>query len=277
MADAPVDNTTPQHNQQPTEALMKTISKVLLLTMTAALAACSEEATAPQATVEPSTPAYEGSMQDLLPGQVVQFSITIDPSRTTYYYLGAGNSLTFPAGSLCSIYSSYGQTEWDKPCNKAYSPITINVKAWLDAQGHARVDFDKHVRFVPSTDPAKWVVITFADMQAALDPFFNILYCPATTGACLDEAKLDPTLVTVRNPLTGKITRRIKHFSGYNVAAGRDVEGYAPSFSISPSDLELDSVDAISAAYPRMNAEDAASMLNRVREAKRSGYILASG
>jgi hypothetical protein len=267
---------------------MKTLNKVLLLSMTAALAACSEDAMAPNATVEPSTPAYEGSMQDLLPGQVVRFSITIDPSRTTYYYLGAGNSLVFPAGSLCSTHSSYGESEWDKPCNKAYSPLTINVTAWRDSKGHPRVDFDKHVRFVPSNDRSKWVVITFADMQAALDPFFNILYCPGVTsnsgsgsnGTCYDESKRDPSLVTVRDPLTGKITRRIKHFSGYNVAAGRemaDMYNLVPSFSISPSDLELDSVDAISAMYPRMNAEEAAGMLSRVREAKRSGYILASG
>jgi hypothetical protein len=258
---------------------MKKISKILLLTMAGALAACSEDATAPQTSVEPSTPVYEGSNQDLAPGYVVSFNITIDPSRTTYYYLGAGNSLTFPAGSLCASNSTYGATEWDKPCTKAWSPVTINVKAWLDANGKARVDFDKHVRFVPSNDPAKWVVITFADMQAALDPFFNILYCPSATSACLDETKKDPTLVTVRNPLTGKITRRIKHFSGYNVAAGRDAEMYnlVPSFSISPSDLQLESLNAINATYPRMNADEAAGFLHQVRETKRSGYILASG
>ena len=80
--------------------------------------------------------------------------------------------------------------------------------------------FDQHLRFVPSNDPSNWVVLTFADLQASLDPFFNILYCPNTTGPCIDESKTDLTLLTIRNPISGKITRRIKHFSGYNVAAG---------------------------------------------------------
>jgi len=268
---------------------MMKLSRFVLLSMVAALAACSEDATAPQPMVEPSSSTvYGGSQQDLAPGDTIKFSITIDPSRNTYFYLGGGNSLTFPAGSLCSAYSSYGASEWDKPCNKAYSPLTINVKAWMDKYGHAYVDFDKHVRFVPSSDPAKWVVITFGDMQASLDPFFNILYCPGTTsssgsgstGTCYDESKSDPTLVTMRNPLTGKITRRIKHFSGYNVAAGReaaDVLNLVRSFSVSPDDLRLNTVEEVLATYPRMSAEDAEAMLARVRETKRSGYILASG
>jgi hypothetical protein len=99
--------------------------------------------------------------------------------------------------------------------------VTVGVKAWLDSQGHTRVDFSMHLRFVPSSNPAQWVNLTFADLEASLDPMFNIYYCASVTTSCVDEATTDPTLVTVRNPITAKLTRRIKHFSGYNIAAAR--------------------------------------------------------
>jgi hypothetical protein len=167
--------------------------------------------------------------------------------------------------------------------------VTVNVKAWLDSDGHARVDFDRQLRFVPSTNSADWVVLTFADLQAAQDPFFNILYCPTATSDCYDESKRDPSLATVRNPTNGKITRRIKHFSGYNVAAGDDGSsdsittsynrsGGDRSVSVSTTDLRLDSVESIQRAYPAVTASEADTMLSFIRRARKfSGYILVSG
>ena len=266
---------------------MHTRSKAVLLTMTAMLAACSENATAPQLS-EPAA-AVQGSMQDLGPGDTVRFSITLNPrNTTTTVNLGSGNSILFPAGSLCAPNSTYGPTEWDKPCNVATSSVTVNVTAFLDQNGKPRIDFDKHLRFVPGTT----VLIQFADLQASLDPFFNILYCPSITTGCYDESKLDPSLITVRNPITGKVTRRIKHFSGYNVAAGRDDGGdaidveaglfnlspdFSPSFSLAPSDLQLETEEDVKAAYPALSDSDAKEFLETVQRARRSGYILASG
>jgi hypothetical protein len=155
---------------------MNKASKTVLLAMAAGLAACSENSMAPSVEApEASTSVYGGgATQSLTSYDTVRFSITIDPSRKTYYNLGAGNSLTFPVGSLCDVNkSSYGKNEWEKPCTKANSTLTVGVKAWMDKYGHARVDFDKHVRFVPSTNPAQWVVITFADLEASQDPYFQ--------------------------------------------------------------------------------------------------------
>jgi hypothetical protein len=171
------------------------------------------------------------------------------------------------------------------------SSTTVNAKAWLDANGHARVDFDRHLRFVPSNNPAQWVVLSFADFQASLDPFFNILYCPTATSACFDESLNDPTLLTVRNPITGRVTRRIKHFSGYNVAAGDDGSGdgggitssnnlgaFGHSLSISVEDLSLDDLESVSRAHPNLSPSEVETMLNNIRQARKfSGYILASG
>jgi len=269
---------------------MSKIRMAAALGLAALLAACSENSMAPREASPVSAVAGGGATAALTSMDTIRFSITIEPWHTTYYYLGAGNSLTFPAHSLCALGSSYGPTEWDKPCTPAWSSLTVNVKAWLDAGGHARVDFDKHIRFVPSSLPSQWVVLTFADLQASLDPFFNILYCP-DTGACYNEATLDPTLATVRDPVTGKVTRRIKHFSGYNVAAGDDgVDGGIDpivsanrmmgdrSLSVSTADLSLDDLESVAAAHPELNEREVATMLNLIRRARKfSGYILASG
>ena len=255
---------------------MNKVSKLALLAVVAGLAACSSDtSTAPEQSPAPATE-IQGSMQDLSSTDTIRFSITINPWQNTTYYLGNGNSLYFPQGSLCSLNSSYGPTEWDKPCVTATSSVTVYAKAWIGPNGKPRVDFDKHIRFVPS----KQVVIQFADLQASLDPWFNILYCPTATSACYNEALKDPSLATVRNPLTGKVTRRIKHFSGYNVAAGEEGNGeglLGVVFSLSIGDLQLNTVSDVEAMYPGMVGRNAEEFLETVREAKRSGYILASG
>lgn len=262
---------------------MKTFNLALLAVIATSLAACSETAIVPSEP-QPSAASYgEGSTQDLAGTDTIRFSITIDPNRNTYYYLGAGNSITFPQGSLCDpTKSSYGAGEWDKPCTVAKYALTVNAKAWLDRKGNPRIDFNKDVRFVPSADPNKWVVITFASLQASLDPMFNILYCPTANSACLNEAKKDPSLITVRNPVTGKVTRRIKHFSGYNVAAGEEeglfnMIGDAAGMSISVDDFRYDTIDAVRSRY-NVDGNDAQLMLDRIRAGRAlSGYILASG
>ena len=259
----------------------------VLIALAAVLAACSENTVAPrsEATVDTVAAPQGGATAALTSWDTVRFSFTIDPSRQTYYNLGAGNSINFPAHSLCDIdRSSYGPTEWDKPCKEARKPLTVNAKAWIDKAGHARIDFDKHIRFVPSSDPADWVVLTFADFQASLDPFFNILYCPEITGPCYNEAMTDPSLLTFRNPSTGQVMRRIKHFSGYNVTAGMDdgssMMNMMPrdgGLSVSASDLSLDDLESVARAHPSLTANQVKALLGDIRAARRSGYILASG
>jgi predicted small secreted protein len=276
------------------EALMHKRLSAVLVAITAGLAACSDNTVAPRGGApDVSSAGHEGGVTTALtPWDTIRFSITIDPSRQTVYSLGAGNTITFPAHSLCDVaQSSYGPTEWDRPCKQATSAVTVQAKAWTDRKGHARVDFDTHLRFVPTAKPAAWVVLSFADFEASLDPFFNILYCPHATGKCYDESLSDPSLLTVRNPLTGRVTRRIKHFSGYNVAAGRDdnapldgemsfnmTANTGSALSVSNSDLKLDDLQSVARAHPRLSANEVTTMLNNIRLVRQfSGYILASG
>jgi hypothetical protein len=243
--------------------MMRKVSLTVLFALTAMLSACGDNSVSPHNRApEVETAAVEGYRGALSSTDTAKFSITIDPWRSTTYYVGDGNSLYFPAGSVCDPSSTYGVAEWDRPCAPIRSSVTVSVKAWMDAQGHARVDFLPHLRFVPSVLPAGWVNITFADFQASLSPFYNILYCPTGMSQCYDESKSDPTLLTVRNAITGKVTRRIKHFSGYMVGAGDDSTS---------SGGEMNRI-GLGATL------SAPSMIERGgKDQDRTGYMLASG
>jgi hypothetical protein len=268
---------------------MKALHRFALFGVGSLLAACSENSMAPRVPAADEPAAYEyggGATADLSATDTLKFNITIDPSRQTYFDLGSGNSITFPTGSLCDpTKSTYGVGEWDKPCPVAKSPVTVKVTAWLDAKGHPRVDFNPNVRFVPSWDPRQWVRITFSDLQASLDLSFNILYCPTSQSSCRDEARTDFTLLTYRDPITHKLTRRIKHFSGYNVAAGEgdDSRGYSSLTTIQSPFVAV--ADAVRPAPPVVGSTSVADrsktrveLVRATRTTLRdSGYILASG
>ena len=207
---------------------MKKLRVILTIAGALLAGACSDNTAAPSSLSSPD--ATTQGADATIPGgganaaltvlDTVRFSFEINPKKTITYPLGLGNSITFPAGSLCDLSSSYGPDQWDQPCDVSKRPVKINAKAWLDANGHPRIDFDQHIRFVPSADPLQWVQLTLRDNGAA--QFFGsiIAYCATPTSPCVDESLTDPTVATIKDPLTGQLTRRIKHFSGYNVFAG---------------------------------------------------------
>src|SRR4051812_8935197 len=157
---------------------MKGSGKVAVLAVSVLLAACGDSTVAPRANTSTSTIAGGGATASLTGWDTLRFSFTIDPSRNTTYWLGQGNSIVFPAGSLCDpTTSTYGPGQWDAPCAIAPRTLTVNAKAWLDSQGHPRIDFDQHIRFAPSIDPTKWVVLTFTDYRGSLTVMSGIAYC----------------------------------------------------------------------------------------------------
>jgi hypothetical protein len=246
---------------------MKKSSMTLVFAAAAMFAACSDSSVAPRAHASDSDNAFGGGVSTALTStDTIRFDIVIDPSKASTYYLGAGNRLVFPAGSVCDpTHTTYGEGFWDKPCTPATKMVTEHVKAWLDQTGHPKTDFSPDLRFVPSDLPTHWVNIAFADFAASLDQNFNILYCANLHAKCTDESKKDPTLLTVRNAVTGSVTRRIKHFSGYMVGAGDDSIAAAGMNKIgggSTLPIKLPTIGSASA----VSGGDA-----------RTGYMLASG
>jgi hypothetical protein len=144
--------------------------------------------------------------------------LTVSPGTSGSYAIAGGHSVYFPAYSICDPKrSSYGTTEWDKPCAAATQAVTITARSYTQSNGRPRVDFSPRLRFAPT----KAVTLSMLDLKAALDLSSAILWCPDGATSCVDEAEDDPLLETLVNSLTGVLSRRIKHFSGYNVAAGR--------------------------------------------------------
>lgn len=204
--------------------MLRATGRTVVLALIAGLAACSDGAVSPKnATTQDIS--GNGALATLTRTDTVRFSFVVNPAVTSSFYLGAGNSVRFPAGSVCDPSSSYGVTEWDNACTPAAAPITISASAWLDPiTGNPRVDFANHLRFVPSTDPLNWVTLAFTDLSAALNPSSDILYCTTAYSQCVSELSGDATLITVKNPVTGLVTRRIKHFSGYLLGSGEDCD-----------------------------------------------------
>ena len=144
-------------------------------------------------------------------------TFTVRPGFGIVKTLNGGHQLVISPNAICDLSSSYGPTEWDQPCQPAKTPVTITARTWVEANGHPRVDFMPRLRFAPS-DRAN-AILYLMDKVAADDPAYRIFYCADNASDCVDESLTDPTLATQRD-VRGFLYRRIKHFSGYNIASG---------------------------------------------------------
>jgi hypothetical protein len=180
----------------------------------------------------PLAPAVPEDMPSALPAfrasrgwDMILTKITVHPNGRgrdrSVFVIGREHRIVFPRRSICDPdRSTFGPSEWDAPCEPLTRPITITAYSWHDADGHPQVYFSPDLRFVPSSDPSRWVILELLDRTAVLDPAASILWCPSV-DRCVEEALGDPTLRTYRDESTGYLTRRLKHFSGYLVSANR--------------------------------------------------------
>ena len=201
-----------------------------LLVALATLAACSDSPVAPTAAsrnlrplgfVAPPTLQRYGVAVNVRPVDDDEVEFTIDPSQAQNVTIGQ-HTISFPAYSVCDpATSSYGPEYWDAPCRALREPITIRAKTSID-DGHARVDFEPALRFVPSSpwSFSRWVILSFREPRSLrTDVDYEILW-KGPSGRWIDESKTDPTLRAWSDWSGNRVSRRIKHFSGYNVTAG---------------------------------------------------------
>jgi hypothetical protein len=113
--------------------------------------------------------------------------------------------------------SGYGPGTWDRACTTATSPIVFTITSTIE-DGRPKITVRPDVRFSPS----KTVTASFADPVAAKAYGALINYCPTLGLPCIDESLTDPSLKTYTDPATGRVSRRLKHFSGYTVVFGAD-------------------------------------------------------
>lgn len=196
------------------------VSGIVMAGGLAVLAACSDTV-GPRAPTMRAAPG-QGASRSLSQTDTLVFTFTINPGSSASYDIGDGNTLSIPAGTLCDpATATYGPTEWNNPCPLATAPVTVTFRGWLNKYGHPHIDFSPNLRFeTPNNGGGGWVSLTFSDAGAWSDPHTKIVYC-STYTSCVDEAKNDADLVTNKAG-TSIVWRKIKHFSGYNVATGEE-------------------------------------------------------
>lgn len=192
--------------------------------MVAAAASACHEAAAPVA----SEPAVEhvlaGVSYSATAGATFSFVVPVDPTRDNVYTDGT-TTVRIPAGAICDpATSSYGPGTWDSPCTPAASLLRIPVTVRVLSPGRAVLHFGLDMRFVPTNDPARQVTMTVnaPAVKTTSENLrrFAIFWLPSGSDKVVDEAATDGSVVTVIDRTSGKLTRRLKHFSGYVIRDG---------------------------------------------------------
>ena len=199
----------------------------------AAATACSDAPMAPRAAEQPAfdiqalqpdlSRGGRGGKTALAGGDTDNvLTFTVDPNVSRTYAFGE-NWVYFPARSICDPSSSgYGIGMWDTPCTALRQPVDVTVH-WSNKGGHAYARFSPDLRFVPADarSVSRWVILSLHDHKRIRElSDYAILYDAGGSAGWLDESITDKTLRAWIDPLHNSVVRRVKHFSGYMVAAG---------------------------------------------------------
>jgi hypothetical protein len=202
-------------------------------TAVAALASCTDSATSPRTaprTPSPTAPVFDFSATTYSLG-FTQSDFSVSSSGGSFS-IGGLYTISFPANSVCDpARSTYGATEWDNDCVLLDQGQSVKIHATLvlSAYGLA-VDFSPALRFSPnasvtiSTDLFASVIKANQDYFARNTSALNslaILYSSDLGQSGVSDYARDKSVATHVNLNTGRIWRRVKHFSGYSIISGQ--------------------------------------------------------
>jgi hypothetical protein len=207
------------------------------------VAACADTATAPPPAARPRLsdkmfeqwlldnggPGRDGRGRENKTNQVSSQDFVIDPTQPAS--LKAGDHIvSFPANSICDpATSGYGEDLWDAPCSPLQQPITIHA-TWTSKYGHAYVDFQPALRFVPTSDPSQYVTISMKDYwNFDASKSYPIFWQRPSDGVWVDEGMIDESMSTITDLNGNRVSRRIKHFSGYLVGPSEICDAWSSS------------------------------------------------
>ncbi len=198
-----------------------------------AAAACSDSATSPNSSRElaaSNRPSLTLSPNSVFAGdRTVTFDVTAAGGT---FNIGGMYAVTFPANSVCDPNTSgYGPGTWDTSCTTLAAGQSVTITATYGFQfGGPVVDFSPALRFNPNTN----VTISsglYAPLLTAFRSYWlanpsslhwlGIYYTPDLGQTLITDGAFDSSLRTHVNLTTGIIWRRVKHFSGYNLATGQ--------------------------------------------------------
>ena len=195
--------------------------KVMSLALAASLAGCNDMATAPSEGLS-AAPAIPSSLitVEYMANDSTSADVTVDYRGGTFQ-LGP-HAIYFSRYSICDPNTStYGLGHWDDPCTVADRPIRIHAQI-VSGNGKEWIDFSPSLRFAPLNKSNKGVYLYMKvpdNYQLSADDPLEILWMQAPGLPGLDESIGDPDLATQYNADYDVVYRRIKHFTGYMVAA----------------------------------------------------------
>ncbi len=201
------------------------------------LGACGDSVTSPTPatprTLSPSGPAFDYTSTSSSPGNV-QFDFAVG-SRGGSFSIAGLYTINFPENSVCDPdRSSYGATEWDKACSTLDDGQAIKVHATLTlTSAGLAIDFSPALRFSPttqvtiSTDIFASMIKTNRDYILKHPDVVNplaIFYSSTLGASAVNDFSSDRSVLTHIDLTTGRIWRRVKHFSGYSMTSGQSCE-----------------------------------------------------
>ena len=207
-----------------------------------ASSACSTDGISPTSSERSLSPAASplasrasdsglGSFTDLGASTDGTYTFEIDPRVDQVVTVGKSR-VVLPANSVCALgVSGYGPTLWDNGCNPQKKPFTLRVTVAGSGTEDAALDFQPSMRF----NPTKTVTmdISVPQLSAGTKYDWTIFYCPTPSGkpgsrlgtnlmradpTCVDESLTDPSLAVTADYENNVLTRRLKHFSAYQIA-----------------------------------------------------------
>jgi len=221
---------------------LRSLAACLVGSIAVATSACSVEGVAPTSNARTLAPTAQhlatvtgtetvAAAPASLPDGTYTFAV--DPRLDQVLVLGQSR-VVLPAGSVCALgVSGYGPTMWDKGCNPQRKVFTITVTVAGAGTENAAVDFQPAMRF----NPLKTVTMDFHVPElSATSPYdWTIFYCPTPSGqpgarlgtnlmradpTCVDESLTDSSLAVTPDFAQSVLTRRLKHFSAYQLFRG---------------------------------------------------------
>jgi hypothetical protein len=193
--------------------LRTTAKTILAFVALGFVGACADSVSAPTAEVSANAPAAYSKT-------VGVWTFEYTPRDGATKRIG-DNMIVIPANGVCDPRTSgYGSAYWDAPCNAVNHSIVFTAIVLNDLEGHPYVDFSPAVRFVPT----KETYLYLRDGKRKSADLLEIFYC-STAVTCVDESLTDPSLATHRIGKSQVLGRRLKHFSGYNIAANGACRG----------------------------------------------------
>jgi hypothetical protein len=177
------------------------------------LAACSDSSMAPRVPAAAPTGSALLSRAD----DRTTDDFTIHPNGNSVTLFNGLATIDFPKDAVCDpATSGYGDAYWDAPCDAIGHAIRVSVTRVVNDDGSVSLAFSPDLRFNPATN----VILStdqFREYIKAKTASTRLIGLPYIVD--LGSSPIHDTDVNI-DTNSGRVWRRIKHFTGYNIQSG---------------------------------------------------------